>query len=75
MLQFISAGTEHKELLRDILISSKGYWGYSQEQLEKWRSNLRFEDEYVARSTVKLVLEESEIAGAFLPAHATGKSI
>lgn len=65
MLHFIDAEAKHVELLRDTLISSKGYWGYSQEQLEQWRSNLRFEDEYVSRNTVKLILEESEVIGFF----------
>ena len=65
MLHFIDADTKHADLLRDTLISSKGYWGYSQEQLEQWRSNLKFEDEYVVRNTVKLVLEDSEVIGFF----------
>lgn len=65
MLHFIDAEAKHTELLRDTLISSKGYWGYSQEQLEQWRSNLRFEDEYIYRNTVKLILDESEVIGFF----------
>ena len=65
MLQFTDAESKHTELLRDILILSKGYWGYSQEQLAQWRSNLKFEDEYVARNTVKLILDESELIGFF----------
>jgi N-acetylglutamate synthase-like GNAT family acetyltransferase len=65
VLHFIDAEAKHTELLRDTLISSKGYWGYSQEQLEQWRSNLRFEDEYVARNTVKLILDESDVIGFF----------
>lgn len=65
MLNFIDAEAKHCELLRDTLIASKGYWGYSQEQLEKWRSNLRFEEEYIARNTVKLILEDGEVIGFF----------
>jgi N-acetylglutamate synthase-like GNAT family acetyltransferase len=65
VLHFIDAEAKHVELLRDTLISSKGYWGYSQEQLEQWRSNLRFEDEYVSRNTVKLILDESDVIGFF----------
>lgn len=34
MLRFIDAEAKHAELLRDTLIASKGYWGYSQEQLD-----------------------------------------
>jgi len=36
VLSFIDAEAKHTELLRDTLISSKGYWGYSQELLEQW---------------------------------------
>jgi N-acetylglutamate synthase-like GNAT family acetyltransferase len=65
MLHFIDAEARHAELLRDTLIASKGYWGYSQEQLEQWRANLTFEAEYIARNTVKLVMAESDLIGFF----------
>ena len=65
MLNFINAEAKHTELLRDVLITSKGYWGYSQEQLEKWRSNLKFEEEYITRNTVKLILKDKEVIGFF----------
>ena len=65
MLHFIDAEAKHTDLLRDTLIASKGYWGYSQEQLEKWRSNLRFEEEYIARNTIKLILKDEEVIGFF----------
>lgn len=65
MLHFIDAEARHAELLRDTLIASKGYWGYSQVQLEQWRANLTFEKEYIARNTVKLVMVESEMIGFF----------
>lgn len=65
MLNFIDAEAKHAELLRDILITSKGYWGYSQEQLEEWRSNLKFGEEYIARNTVKLIFKDKEVIGFF----------
>lgn len=65
MLNYIDAEAKDTELLRDTLITSKGYWGYSQEQLEEWRSNLRFEEEYIARNTVKLILKDKEVIGFF----------
>ena len=65
MLEFIDAEVQHTDLLRDTLIDSKGYWGYSQEQLEIWRSSLTFEEEYVVRNRVKLILKESEVVGFF----------
>lgn len=65
MLHYIDAETKHAELLRDTLIASKGYWGYSQQQLEQWRSNLTFEADYIARNTVKLILNDDEVIGFF----------
>jgi len=52
-------------LLRDILIKSKGYWGYSAEQLAIWRSNLVFEKKYISNNTVKLIIEDTKIIGFF----------
>jgi len=65
LLQFIDAEAKHTDLLRDTLILSKGYWGYSREQLDQWRSNLEFEPEYVYRNTVKLIVKDSEVIGFF----------
>lgn len=65
MLNYIDAEAKDTELLRDTLITSKGYWGYSQEQLEEWRANLRFEKEYIAGNTVKLILKDKEVIGFF----------
>lgn len=65
MLNFIDAEEKHAELLRDTLITSKSHWGYSQEQLENWRSNLKFEEKYIARNTVKLILKDKDVIGFF----------
>ena len=65
MLTFIDAEAKHADFLRDTLIASKGHWGYSYEQLEKWRANLRFEEGYIAHNTVKLVLKDGEMIGFF----------
>lgn len=65
VLHFKDAEAKHAELLRDTLIASKGYWGYSHEQLEKWKSNLKFEETYIARNTVKLILKNNEVIGFF----------
>ncbi|EIK42907.1 acetyltransferase, GNAT family [Cellvibrio sp. BR] len=65
MLNFIDAEVKDTDLLRDTLITSKGYWGYSQEQLEEWRSNLRFEEKYISRNTVKLILKDKDVIGFF----------
>ena len=42
-ITFKDAQPEHGELLSDIAIESKGYWGYSRHQLDIWRKDLRIE--------------------------------
>ncbi len=65
MLSFIDAKVNDGVLLRDTLIASKGYWGYSQEQLELWRASLKFEEDYIASSTVKLIMKNTSVIGFF----------
>lgn len=65
MLNFIVAESWHADLLRDTLIRSKGYWGYAAEQLERWRSNLTFTEEYISHNVVKLVQKEGAVIGFF----------
>jgi hypothetical protein len=65
VIEFIDAEAKDAALLRDILITSKGYWGYSHAQLEVWRSDLMFEADYIARNTVKLILKDNDVIGFF----------
>jgi len=65
VLEFIEAKPNQGLLLRDILIESKGYWGYSAEQLDKWRSTLKFESEYILNNTVKLITRDSKVIGFY----------
>ncbi|MCJ8337128.1 MAG: GNAT family N-acetyltransferase [Pseudomonadales bacterium] len=65
MLEFVKAQPNQNVLLRDILIESKGYWGYTGEQLEIWRSNLKFESDYISNNTVKLITKDSKVIGFY----------
>jgi N-acetylglutamate synthase-like GNAT family acetyltransferase len=65
VLTFFDAKSKHIDLLRDILINSKSYWGYSKKQLEIWKSNLKFEDDYITRNTVKLIYKKIDVIGFF----------
>lgn len=65
MLKFIDAEPVHAELLRNTLIASKGYWGYSPEQLEQWRDNLKFEEAYIVANRVILIFNALEFVGFF----------
>ena len=64
-ITFKDAQPEHGELLSDIAIESKGYWGYSRHQLDIWRKDLRIESSYIVANTVKLVVVEDNIVGFF----------
>ncbi|MDN3611408.1 GNAT family N-acetyltransferase [Vibrio ostreicida] len=65
MIEFSYAVPEQSQLLGDIAIESKGYWGYSREQLEIWRKDLRIEEGYITDNLVKVVLLDSKIVGFF----------
>ncbi|MEH6443749.1 MAG: N-acetyltransferase [Oceanospirillaceae bacterium] len=65
MLEFIEAQSHQNILLQDIVIESKGYWGYSREQLGIWRSSLKFEREYIANNIVKLITKDSKVIGFY----------
>ena len=46
------------EILTDITKKSKAYWGYSEEQILKWDSNLTISQEYIEKNQVfKLTYE------------------
>jgi len=65
LFEFIAAKSGQNILLRDILIESKGHWGYSPEQLEIWRLNLNFKSEYILNNTVKLITKDSKVIGFY----------
>ncbi|WP_432454387.1 hypothetical protein ACRRS0_02730 [Agarivorans sp. QJM3NY_29] len=49
MIEFSDAVPEQSQLLSDIAIESKGYWGYSREQLEIWRKTLGLKKDILQR--------------------------
>ncbi len=65
MINFDTACTQQSELLRDLLIESKSYWGYTTEQLEYWRGIVKFEASYIENNTVKVISLNSKIIGFF----------
>ncbi|PHO19494.1 hypothetical protein CPU12_00885 [Malaciobacter molluscorum LMG 25693] len=65
MIEFRDAITEQSQLLSDIAIESKGYWGYSREQLDIWRKDLRIEKEYIENNLIKIVYQNSNPVGFF----------
>lgn len=50
-------------LISALCFRSKAYWGYSEEQMEKWRNELRCSSEYILKNKVyKLTIEDRIIA-------------
>ena len=65
MVTFRVATSEQSQCLSDIAIESKGYWGYSREQLNIWRKDLHIEADYITENLVKTVLLDDQIIGFF----------
>lgn len=53
------------QLLSDIAINAKGYWGYSQEQLDLWRKDLRIEASYITENHVRSIWRGNQTVGFF----------
>ena len=53
------------EILTEIAIQSKGYWGYTTEQLESWRKDLTVSKEHIAEWEVYKFVDEKQIAGFY----------
>ena len=65
MVTFQAATADQAQLLSDIAIEAKGYWGYSREQLEIWRDGLRIEPDYIQKHTVRTVKVNGDVVGFF----------
>lgn len=65
MINFTDATVQQGELLADLLIASKGYWGYSVEQLQHWRKLVDFDSHYIEQNTVKIIYQQTTIIGFF----------
>ncbi|HEY1194463.1 GNAT family N-acetyltransferase [Flavobacterium sp.] len=51
--------------LTEITKKSKAYWGYSEEQLEKWSNNLTITEDYIEKNPVFNLVEENQIVGYY----------
>ena len=65
LITFACPSTEQGYLLRDLLIESKSYWGYSTEKLEYWRSIVTFDAAYIRDHTVRLIFLDFKAIGFF----------
>ncbi|MFC0778976.1 GNAT family N-acetyltransferase [Flavobacterium sp. HJSW_4] len=59
------AKTEDHIRLTEITKKSKAYWGYSEEQMEKWSNNLTVTADYIERNPVFNLIDENQIIGYY----------
>ncbi len=53
------------EILTQITKKSKAYWGYSEEQIEKWNDNLTISQNYIQTNTVFKLTNKNTIIGYY----------
>ncbi len=56
---------EDNEILTDITKKSKAYWGYSDEQMEKWSELLTITKEYIETNNVYKLLVNNSTVGYY----------
>ena len=62
----IEKSTENDHLiLTEITKKSKAYWGYSEEQLLKWNSNLTITTAYINENSVYKLVNKNKIIGYY----------
>lgn len=54
------------EILTEIALRSKAFWGYSNEQIESWREDLTVFPEMFEKYTISKYLVENQIAGFYI---------
>ncbi|WNW01507.1 GNAT family N-acetyltransferase [Tenacibaculum sp. HL-MS23] len=55
-----------RNLLTNIALTSKGYWGYSNELIESWRSDLTVTSKMIEDVFVYKFLQKDKIAGFYI---------
>jgi len=64
-LVFTPSRHEEAEILSDIVVRSKGYWGYPNEKLELWRKDLTVTSEYISQNHARSIWLNDRIIGYF----------
>ena len=59
------ATTKDSEELSNLTFKSKAHWGYSIDQMEKWREDLQVSKDYIQNNEVFLVKDGSQIIGYY----------
>jgi ribosomal protein S18 acetylase RimI-like enzyme len=61
----VNANPEDNHTLTEITKKSKAYWGYSDEQMEKWSDILTITQSYIETNSVYKLSMENEIVGYY----------
>lgn len=61
----VNANPEDNYILTEITKKSKGYWGYSDEQMEKWSDVLTITKSYIETNNVYKSLMDNEVVGYY----------
>ncbi|MGK0239629.1 MAG: hypothetical protein ACI92G_003107 [Candidatus Pelagisphaera sp.] len=64
-IMFRPSQPDEAAVLSDIAIESKGHWGYSREQLEVWRKDLRILPSYIKANTIETIWQDELKVGFF----------
>lgn len=59
------ANITDNEILTTITKKSKAYWGYSEEQIQKWNENLTISQDYIRENNVFKLVENDLIIGYY----------
>lgn len=65
MTVYKAAKAEEANLLSDLAIESKGYWGYPKHLLDVWRNDLRIEKDYIEKNVVRTIWKDEVLVGFF----------
>ncbi len=74
-LIYIKASAEDHTLLTETSYISKKNWGYTDELMRLWESDLQVNEEYILHNKVVKVFAESDYIGFFALKAGNGKSI
>ena len=59
------ANSADNEILTEITKKSKAYWGYSEEQILQWNSNLTISIDYIEKNDVFKLVSQNKIIGYY----------
>src|SRR3954463_2178481 len=64
-LEFFKADVTDAEILSQIAMESKQFWGYSNEQMQMWQDELTISADYILKNEVVKCYDSNELVGFF----------